>query len=283
LSVDPEQVGQIQGFRKGLLSETGIHWTFRDTEDFKSRLRVHLTRTLEIWEKRTRNLGTPISTNSLAALTEIHETGADKPIGPKIAIPQHSEPAPAADEDDLGYLDYRERMDEYGQNLIDVLTKMTDAMERVGSQAATRTEELNALAQAGPTVAEAKTISNKAAEDLDEFATSLERDIPGMAVAFSGLMDSASRFMSLSVSATVGHSSNESVDQFEQLETVLRTTKKQQSEFRDTIAGLPRTTTSFNRSRKRAVQALDKLLTELDRALERTTEIRSELARLEGL
>lgn len=45
--LDPDQLGQVQAFKKGLPSSGGLFWEFKTVDDFETQVRLHLTRAIQ--------------------------------------------------------------------------------------------------------------------------------------------------------------------------------------------------------------------------------------------
>jgi hypothetical protein len=139
-----------------------------------------------------------------------------------------------------------------------------------------RTAEINALPRdvngnANPK--EAKLLIAKAASDMEQFTARIDAELPLFNDAMNTGMNSFIKAATLSVDID-----NDPQDVQNGLEAArtfrntLTTSRKSIADFRESVATLPRMTTTLNRAKRGAVNALDRLLTELTNGEQLLTE-----------
>lgn len=156
-------------------------------------------------------------------------------------------------------------------------SRITNALRDLGTRISERTEELNrARTPAGDVdLKQAKRISNRVAEEVNNFAALMEVEVPAFGSSFSNAIEAYTR--AVSITKDLGVEKKEDVERVKEVikefQSTLSSSQGQMTVFRDTIANTPRATTTLNRARKRTLSILDRLDEEFATAANLTSEI----------
>jgi hypothetical protein len=237
-NIEPEQFGAVECFRKRLREEKGtLYSDFDKPEEFESLLRSHLTRQLHEWGKTwgvTDN--SPISNRNVELST---------------CKPEMS---------DIGALDLLETSVEEIGKATKSAEKIGQLLTYIGSQAGRTSAQLNKLQFSDDPnkTQDVKFVINSLASDLDQFARGLTNETEALSRsllaglnAFSKLLTYSDCFSAKDMAelAAVG-------EVILSLEIQLKETKGVNVSLKDSIANLPRITTSLNRAKRSAVEAI---------------------------
>ena len=160
--------------------------------------------------------------------------------------------------------------------LLEITQQIATATEDIGTKMTARTAEMNALprdSKGNANPKEAKRVISKSASDMNQFTARIDAELPlyndAMNTGMNSFIKAATMFVDLE---------NETEDVQEGLDAVitfrstLATSKQSTAEFRETIASLPRMTTTLNKAKRGAVDAIDRLLIELTNSESLLTE-----------
>jgi hypothetical protein len=264
--LDSAQLAQVQDFKSRLPASGGLFWEFNTVDEFETDIRLHLTRAVQDWMTRLK-AGAAASKN----------VELDLPSAP--GYPSPSVADVDDDEADLGYLDYMELAEEANVRLLAVLARMSSAMNEVGNKTTERTSEVGSLGQQ-PRAAAARLIFEQSARDLNEFSASIVSDIPQLAQAHEDLLRNVAggAASSLDFGSDAEEQVSRVLSELDGFSEVIPRVQKQTSDFQRTIVGLPRVTALFNKAKRRASEALDRLNSTYANIAERNLRVRSDLA-----
>lgn len=240
--LDPTQLANVNEFRDSLGTEGGLYWKFANIDQFEKLIRLHLTRQVQAFRSRT----TFIAANNTASIRN------------EIVSTEH---------DDDGILDLMEVFQDRFTELLETIDRIAEAIGELTIKMNERTNEMNALPRnqngsADPS--EAKRLISKAASDMNQFTARIDAELPLYNDAMNVGMNSFIKAATMSVDLE-----NDSDDVKQGLHAVrtlrdtLATSKQSTIAFRESIAGLPRMTTTLNKAKRGTVEAIDRLLTEL--------------------
>ena len=244
--IDPQQFAKVIEFRENLGNEGVLYWTFNDRENFGRLLRIHLTRQVQEWQKT----GPP----------KKPDAGAPKP-----SFVTLSDNAGSSTEDleEEGLFDLLDRGTEGNEILGQVLGRMTQTIQDLGERVKSRAEELSPenLGEQDR-LKKAKNISNQAAADLEQFAAGMEAEMDLFSLKHRSTIDAWLKFLRLQGDFSE-ENSKAALDSLRSLKLSMIGAKTQMNTLQNTISTLPRMTTAFNRGKRKAVFALEKLDQEL--------------------
>jgi hypothetical protein len=253
--IDPTQLASVRGFRSRVGNEA-LYSTFADHDDFVSLLRLHLTRHIQFWAESHLRAGVPVGTSAAVAVpvTEVEDEGEE------------------------GFLD-----------LLEAGTKSlgaaTQAIERIGELQAENsartqlsTKQLEAVAQAPPDQKNrlVKQVFDIVASDLNNLAKGLNDQSAAFAAAFAASMEATSKALAYQEFWPNVKPAERAtyMDAITQIEANAAVMEGALAELNETIAGLPRVTTVFNRAKKNAVAAIDGVRTALARSTRLVADLR---------
>jgi len=257
--LDPSQLMGVLAFKKKVEEHGGLHFTFVDTKDFEAMIRMHISFYVQSWKQQIAR--PPTDRDTEAHVTQIR-------ISP-------------TEEDEAGLLDLIEKGHEHFNKLKDSGERITSATNDLATRIDQRTKEMIAISSMPPEVKfkKGKKISDQTAEDLQQFVAQMQPEIS----IFSENYEAAIRALGQAASlvpdfiATDDDSETRSqlgslLDVTRQLQSTFNNTYESLNSFRQTIAGLPRVTTSFNRAKRAAVDVLGAMMKEINTASTLTGE-----------
>lgn len=271
----PKQLEKVQNFKKKIATEYGgLYHEFESTEDFRTKVRMHLSKVVQDWLDS--------NTASVESKAEAYVPRDDS----KRHDPLSNLAALENETDEDGWLDLVERASDAMDEVVSIVQKMTAATNDLGVKFRKRIEEADELTASDntPNVRAAKRILNNAAKDLNIFVQRLTVEIPAFYEQNSLAMETYGKIAMIS-------GDDFPVD-LEGMRTVLTQiqgyrgaideSSNQLRTFRESISGLPRMTMDFNRARKRAVAIMDDLLAQLRIASNQSEDVEQLFDRLLG-
>ncbi|MDY6839692.1 MAG: hypothetical protein SWH78_17170 [Thermodesulfobacteriota bacterium] len=242
--LDPAELANVNAFRDSLGDEGGLYWKFTDIGHFEKLIRLHLTRQVQAWKSRPTSV----------AATEENDTA-------------QNESENATDEyDDDGILDLMEVFQDKFAELLEITQRIATATEDLGAKTNARTAEMNALprdSKGNANPKEAKRVISKAASDMNQFTARIDAELPLYNDAMNTGMNSFIKAATMTVDLeNKAGDVQEGLDAVITLRSTLATSKQSTAEFRESIASLPRMTTTLNKAKRGAVDAIDRLLIE---------------------
>jgi len=265
--IDLDQYKRVKEFQKKL-GEKGLYATFSTTEDFVAMVRLHLSRQLQEW--------------------------AEKKWGGQSTTPKTAAPEPASsettsliestEEEELGFLDLVDVVNESMQSSTASLSRIEEAISDLGRKTGESTPKFTAAIADGD-IARQKQVVNGIARTMDEFAIRIDSELPIFSSTYSSGIDAISK------SATLWEADFKSEDKtqiqtmhdsLQELQNGNVSSKDAMRSMQETIAALPRLTSSFNKSKKRAVESLIGLNRALSSSQNLTNEALKELKRILG-
>lgn len=244
--MDYSELKKIQELKNNLGEQGGLYWTFDSTEDFEALLRSHLSKVAQKW-----------STKNHLQVSNVNNTISES----------KSERQTVSQDDEYGLLDYLEIYEDRMFDMTAALTSMTEATEKIGNQFNKRTNEINSLVDAnGPSdTKQIRKLIKLSSDDMERYAEILESQIIILSKSREEAFDALSK--ALSVYVDFKDSDNEdSLSELEDSQSGLRDaatgTNEGLSKFKESISNLPRLTIQLNKSKRRAVRVLERIIEE---------------------
>lgn len=272
--IDALQLQKVQEFKKRIADEHGgLYHAFQTSEQFQTSVRMHLSATVQEWldANRSKALCTAKDDNTAIAIS----TRA-KPLANLSAL--------SSDSDELGVIELVEIASEAMAEVNNIVSRMSEATDLLGSKFTLLATEANNRIQGGPDMTVAKRLSNNAANDLEFFVNRMSIEIVEFNKQSSLAMETFGN-----VAMIAAEDLNENPNDIAVTRTNMQNYTKTISntaeilgEFRETISKMPRMTTPFNRAKKRAVAVMDDLLIELRIAASQSLDVDTLLARIEN-
>ncbi len=248
--IDPSQLANLNEFRDSLGDEGVLYWKFSGIAHFEKLIRLHLSRHVQAWKRELGQSDTSVKPIPDEAAVAVHETEEQG--------------------DDLGILDLWEILEDRFEELANITNRMGEASQELGQKVADRTGELEKLlrdSQGDASRKDAKRVIARGASDMNQYTARVEAELPLFTDALNTTMNALTRVATMSVDLK---SEGADADQAKgglaaivALRGVLARTRESTSEFRASVAELPRMTQSLNRAKRGVTGALDKLLEEL--------------------
>lgn len=238
-----EQLAEVAKFRSGLGDEGGLYWTFQTVDDFEKLIRLHLSRQVQGWRSKSAKV-----TDSIEAVEQVTTTE-------DICI----------EDDEVGFLDLMEQFEDEFAIVIEISERIGAATVEIGEKMSMRTEEVKAFST-GPNARSrkaAKRLIANAASDMDQYVHRMEAEIPlfsdhlnaGM-VAFT---KAAAMSIEFSANDETHEQATENLEGIRSFRKTMETVEGHISDFKDSVASIPRMTTVLNRSKRAMINILGQL------------------------
>lgn len=261
--IDLEQLRAVSEFRSRLGSMGGLYFQFISLDEFRNSVRLHLSRAVQKWVKRL----------DAKRIPQVRQTSSSESANKSEAL-----------RDDEGFLDLVETASDSIKKVSEGLTRMTEAVQDLGQRFQTRIVEADDIqtASGSPNLKAAKRVAENAAQDLQDFVSRMNVEIPLFSESFSTAMNSFGRAAAL----TTDFRSDNSVHLRNALDNVISfrsgmiQSRDQIRDFRGRISAFPRMTTAFNRARRETLATLDTLLQVLDTGDRQSIEVETLLSEL---
>lgn len=249
--IDFTQLEKVTTFRNSLGSEGGLYWPFASVEDFEKLTRLHLTRCVQAWRSKS-EVG---QNNRSSDAANSYSNGDSQTTLPEV-------------EDEPGLLDLMEQFEDEFDALSDISERILSATTDIGTQINIRAAELKAFTK-GPEASDrkaAKRLIAKAADDMDQFARRMEAELPLFSQRLESGMNALVRAAQMTSEFSVGDKDLEQVEQnlesVRQFRSTIVSVEGQITAFQQTVAELPRMTTTLNRAKRAVVNILQRLIDE---------------------
>jgi len=254
--LDAEQLGYVTSFRRRIGDEGTLYASFRDSSQFGTLLRTHLSRQVQEWGAAW---GDPN--------TSINDWHAP-------AIPSRTSALLPLEEDDDGFLDLVEVGQGHFGRLTDSTQRIAESIEQMGNRVEERTPDVVGLDLAADPRG-ARRVIDRIAADMEDFVTRMETELPMFSESYAGGLDAFGRAAALLMDFTA--QDDEALDAStagaRYLSETIQETHEKIGSLRDVIGQLPRASTSLKRARRRTLSVLDRLLGELETALQMTLQL----------
>ncbi|MDR5860421.1 DUF4062 domain-containing protein [Halomonas eurihalina] len=249
--LDPDQLVKVNAFKNSLGAEGGLYWKFAGIDQFEKLIRLHLTRQVQAFK----------SQSTLAARDEA--TSNEKEVA-------------AIEYDDAGILDLMEGFQDKFLELTEITKRIAASIEELGAKITERTAEIKDLprdSKGNADPQEAKRLISMAASDMNHFTARIEAELPLYNDAMNTGMNLFIKAAIMSVDLENDPEDIRSgLGALQTLHSKIATSKQTTVEFRESIAGLPRMTTTLNKAKRISVDAIDRLLEELTNSDQLLTE-----------
>lgn len=241
--IDPKQLTELMEFKSTLGELGGLYWEFETTSDFEATLRAHLSAVAQKWSKK-----------SSGAFSEVspEETKSDIEL---------------EDEEEYGFLDYLEAFDNLNLDMCSALNHIAEATVKIGENMNNRTKSMTEIGEVidRSKLADMKKVMKLASEDMERYATVLNVQLPILSKSRSGGFDALSKALVVYKDFDIDENDlNELDESIRLLIEAAIDSKGGLTQFRDTVKGLPRITTQFNKAKKHVTRSLDSVIKEVD-------------------
>lgn len=171
----------------------------------------------------------------------------------------------------------------------EIMSRLTAETEALGTKTNRRQEELENVPRrhGAVNVRVFRRITDRTAEDMETYASRVEAQLPELSHVYHVTFGAISQAATLILDFEPENSSDlaRTADEALELKGVIAGVIGSVTGFRDTIAGLPRITTKFNKAKRHAVRAIDAMIGEFEKlralASDVETAVRETIERIE--
>lgn len=253
-NIDVEQIKFLKEFKTELDEKGGLYWQYKDIEEFKQFVRIHLNKAL---------------TDLVNAEKQVHTSSKVSPSVTSLVVIEDDQ------NEELGLLEIMElSLDKFTESG-EILRKIGNNFEELTIKIQDRTAALNKLSGTSESIRirEGKRIVNQVAEDLFNFVNRSKVEIPifksNYEVAFKAFSNSYSIWQTLDADKDDLEKVRESIEFLKEMTIGLISNV---SAFRETIENLPHMTSLLNKAKKQTLEVLDALKKELEFTLQLANE-----------
>jgi Domain of unknown function (DUF4062) len=259
--IDLDQLGRVRNFKNEIGELGTLHWQYKDKDEFRRLLHLHLTRHVDDWGKKW-GVGEVVSSRHSTPQT-----------GAQVEIQRTMDEEESEEE---GLLDLLEIGDESVHIFGETMGRLTVAVSTLGERFQKREVEIATLkTEGGENNARNfnifKRICNHSADDLQQFSKLIDAELPMFSENFGKMVDAYSKAATIMQDFSEG--GEDLLESVESAKTTLSSLKESINSsqistmaFRENIAAQPRLTTNLNRARRRAVKSIDSLIGEMQTA-----------------
>jgi hypothetical protein len=261
--IDTSQMAELMGFKSSLGELGGLYWEFETIGDFEATLRSHLSALAQKWSRKS-------------GLKSSEHYSVEKNAG----LVSEQE-----DEDEYGFLDHLEAFDNLNSDMCSALNHMSEATVKIGENMNIRTEAMNVLGELDEksNYSDVKKVIKLASEDMERYSSVLNVQLPIFANSKNGALDALSKALVVYKDFDVDkHDLNSLDENIKQMREAAIGSKVGLSQFRETIVGLPRITTQFNKAKNGVTRSLDGVLNEIGATIQVTQNIIDSITELKA-
>jgi len=247
--LDSSQLAKVTEFRSNLGNEGGLYWSFVSVEEFEKLVRLHLTRYIQNWRSKPSIQKQPISN-----------------IEPSIKI-EGSLDSEATDlEDEPGLLDLMEQFEDEFAIMTEIIRKIATATDEIGEKIRIRATETKKFASGSDSTnrREVKRLITRAAADMDQYVQRMDAEIPlfskHLNTGMNAMVKAAAMAIEFQVKDDDLGQAKENLEAVRKFYDSLTSVEGQITGFQDTVAALPRMTTTLNKSKRSMVNVLQQLI-----------------------
>lgn len=238
--IDVSQLTKVKNFQSAISS--GVYFrTFNTVDDFEKLFRMHIT-------KKISDYG---SSGSIRPNT----ISNDAMIPNDAVAPNDGDEAP-------GILDMQIQFEETAPHMVAVIERLGERTNWISDRLNEHTQAIRELSNRSfgvPNARDAAKMIDASAQDLEEYAISLDE----INVEFSTVMDSNFKniaAMALFYKSTPENEATEAIEAISSLREVIADAISGATEFRATVADLPRMTSKLNAAKRHVTKAMDRML-----------------------
>ena len=249
--ISPEQLTEVNAFRRSLGAEGVLYWTFSDQQQFEQFLRVHLAREVQ---------------HALRKLKEDHNL----PMADQNGAQRTSVPALMGDHEALGLLELLDITEE-------AFGELNEVIERISSFSTDFSAKINAHAENIEVAVKASQGSlgrNKAkrlikpfTDDMDQYVTQVETELPlfGATIerGMNAYIDIIKIYSGFGAADTEKDRLKNGLRDIVSLRDSLVFAEDSTNQFRSNVAVIPPITTAINKSKHSLILVLDRLLQQI--------------------
>lgn len=237
--IDLTQLQKVRDFQKEIAGKGGLYFTFDTTEHFADSLRIHLSNLMnDLVSKRS------VSMSQLAAIEEEN-----------------------LEDEDVGFYESLDaNVERFGQTE-EIVGRMTGYLTELTEKMDNRTKALNRLSGASNEVRnrEMRRIVDLTADDYDDYTEKTRQELPIYHQAFYEAIQHLNNAISIYQEwLPEADDSTELRSTYLGLRSNIEATRQQIAGFKGSLQGIPGLTTKMIKAKKRILQTLDDVISELE-------------------
>mgnify|MGYP003300791418 CR=1 FL=1 len=176
------------------------------------------------------------------------------------------------DVEELGFIDYRERLDEETVNVTNICSTLTDAMLEHNEMLNSNTRKLQSLNPSCPNISQAKAIMMATAKGMDNLSVIFEDNTPQLRLSFFNMIDSATKMKALTAFGN-GETMAEECTAISELLVAISGVKANIASFKESVDTLPKAEQTINKAKKRLSNNLANIIDVLDECISKGQEL----------
>ena len=241
--IDTDQLARVQRFQSSLGDEGGLYWKFSEINEFKTLIRMHLSRQFQNFSDKAQGE----SMSDTAALIDSADASSE-------AV------------EELGWIDYMDVVDENFSRLVEVTERISNETVTLGQLMQERAKEVTeAIAQAPQgqlSRREARTLTGKAAGDMTDYVIRMQAELP----LFHDLLHQGAEAVGRAALMAVDFASEDkpqvitAKQQLAVLIDALSAAYDGMISFRNTVQGMPRMTAVLNKAKRETATVIQQVL-----------------------
>lgn len=263
--IDPIQLAAVKKFKKEVSSKGVLYGTYKNFDNFKNMVRMHLSRIIQEWRK---NLGTEakVSTET-STLSKVRK----REKGELINLEEDFEE---------GFIDLVESGIQNFDAVHDVSDRIVQVTQDLGEKMERSTKELESATTHGEpgNLRTIKSIVNRAAAEMEHYVSLMKNEIDLFGGNCSQGLYSYAKALMLLTEFELEEKEEikilyEALEILSELKSEMVGAIKSITGMRETVAGLPRATTKFNQAKRNVTRMLDKFRGEIEEVNEQVEEV----------
>lgn len=176
------------------------------------------------------------------------------------------------DIEELGFLDYREHLDEETVNVTNICSTLTDAMLKHNEMLNSNTRKLQSLNPSCPNISQAKGIMMATAKGMDNLSVIFEDNTPQLRLSFFNMIDSATKMKALTAFGN-GETMAEECTAISELLVAISGVKANIASFKESVDTLPKAEQTINKAKKRLSNNLANIIDVLDECISKGQDL----------
>jgi transcriptional regulator with XRE-family HTH domain len=250
--LDINQLTEVKQFKQSL-SEEGLYWTFQANDEFAKYLRLHLPRQAKAIREKKKKSGSSNSRDKEALISELKFS------------------------EEEGLIDLMDKGLESFQRCAETMGRMVSQIELLGQRISSRTDETIALQKTNKDmdIKLMRKIADLVADDMNDFSSRMEAEIPIFSQSYSIGFDSISQIVNQTIDSNSEgfFSLNDLKESTKEINSNFGVVLDQVIFFRNAIASTPGLTTTMNRAKKRTIEIVDQTKNEFEKFQRMSTQI----------
>lgn len=176
------------------------------------------------------------------------------------------------DDEEWGFLDYREYLDKEAANVSSICFTLTSAILEHNDMLNSNTRKLQSINPSHPNIAQAKGIMRATANGMDKLSVIFEDNTPLLRSSFFNMVNHATKMKAFTISDSE-ESMEEEYNAISELLKAISGVKTNSIDFKESIDTLPKAEQTFNKSKKLLSNSLANIIGVLDECISKGQEL----------